>query len=137
MPPVAEEARRKRGEQRRDSAAPRRNRDYCELDRPKGDRWFESNCHHHLEALVDQGLPLFCPSASPKRCSGDALNLNNFRVISASVQRPVGIKQYKVEIQDEKGKIQLVFFRIITVSIYFSILLVLTVCSFLGSNLLQ
>ena len=61
----------------------------------------------------------------------------NFRVISASVQRPVGIKQYKVEIQDEKGKIQLVFFRIITVSIYFSILLVLTVCSFLGSNLLQ
>ena len=22
-------------------------RDYCEADRPKGDRWFESNCHHH------------------------------------------------------------------------------------------
>ena len=85
-------------------------------------RWFESNCHHHLEALVDQGLPLFLPfgiaaegftffkvhlgevnssghhsvhtvvwlscrkigvallvesgkKASPKRCSGDALNL--------------------------------------------------------------
>ena len=24
-------------------------------------RWFESNCHHHSEALVDQGLPLFLP----------------------------------------------------------------------------
>ena len=24
-------------------------------------RWFESNCHHHSEALVDQGLPLFYP----------------------------------------------------------------------------
>ena len=23
------------------------------------ERWFESNCHHHSEALVDQGLPLF------------------------------------------------------------------------------
>ena len=96
------------------------------------DRWFESNCHHHLEALVDQGLPLFLPfgitaegftffkvhlgdvnssghhsvhtvvwlscrkigvallvesgkKASPKRCSGDALNLNNFRVIGSPV----------------------------------------------------
>ena len=29
--------------------------------------WFESNCHHHSEALVDQGLPLFCPSASQPR----------------------------------------------------------------------
>ena len=93
------------------------------------DRWFESNCHHHLEALVDQGLPPFLPfgitaegftffkvhlgdvnssghhsvhtvvwlscrkigvallvesgkKASPKRCSGDALNLNNFRITS-------------------------------------------------------
>ena len=23
-------------------------------------RWFESNCHHHSEALVDQGLLLLC-----------------------------------------------------------------------------
>ena len=57
-PPVADEARWKRSEQRRDSAAPRRNRDYCELDRPKGDRWFESNCHHQSSALENQGLHL-------------------------------------------------------------------------------
>ena len=36
-------------------------RDYCEADRPKGDRWFESNCHHHSQALVDQGLASFLP----------------------------------------------------------------------------
>ena len=24
-------------------------------------RWFESNCHHHSQALVDQGLASFCP----------------------------------------------------------------------------
>ena len=30
---MADEAKRKRGEQRRDSAAPRRNNDYCEPDR--------------------------------------------------------------------------------------------------------
>ena len=27
-------------------------RDYCEADRPKGDRWFESNCHHHPTTLT-------------------------------------------------------------------------------------
>ena len=31
------------------------------IDQAKRDRWFESNCHHHSEALVDQGLPLFYP----------------------------------------------------------------------------
>ena len=101
------------------------------IDQAKRDRWFESNCHHHLEALVDQGLPLFLPfgitaegftffrvhfgdvnssghhsvhtvvwlscrkigeallvesgkKASPKRCSGDALNLNYFRFSCSS-----------------------------------------------------
>ena len=100
-------------------------------------RWFESNCHHHLEALVDQGLPLFLPfgitaegftffkvhlgdvnssghhsvhtvvwlscrkigvallvesgkKASPKRCSGDALNLNYFRFSCSSRDRQTG-----------------------------------------------
>jgi hypothetical protein len=33
--------------------------------------------------LVESGK-----KASPKRCSGDALNLNNFRVIGASIRRP-------------------------------------------------
>ena len=31
--------------------------------------WFESNCHHHSEVLVDQGLPLFYPPASLPRGS--------------------------------------------------------------------
>ncbi len=31
-------------------------RDYCEADRPKGDRWFEFNCHHYSVTLVNQGL---------------------------------------------------------------------------------
>ena len=100
-------------------------------------RWFESNCHHHLEALVDQGLPPFLPfgitaegftffkvhlgdvnssghhsvhtvvwlscrkigvallvesgkKASPKRCSGDALNLNYFRFSCSSRDRQTG-----------------------------------------------
>ena len=95
-------------------------------------RWFESNCHHHSEALVDQGLPLFLSpgitaegftffrvhfgdvnssgrhsvhtvvwlscrkigvallvesgkKASPKRCSGDALNLNNSPYCQAEI----------------------------------------------------
>ena len=120
------------GLSKRAMQAAAQQRDYCEADRPKGDRWFESNCHHHLEALVDQVLPLFLPfgitaegftffkvhlgdvnssghhsvhtvvwlscrkigvallvesgkKASPKRCSGDALNLNNFRVIGSPV----------------------------------------------------
>ena len=36
-------------------------RDYCEADRPKEDRWFESNCHHQSAALENQGLHLFYP----------------------------------------------------------------------------
>ena len=36
-------------------------RDYCEADRPKEDRWFESNCHHQSAALENQGLQLFYP----------------------------------------------------------------------------
>ena len=33
------------------------------------EHWFESNCHHHSEALADQGLPLFYPPASLPRGS--------------------------------------------------------------------
>ena len=37
------------------------HRDYCEADRPKGDRWFESNCHHHTEKLEKSGFSFFLP----------------------------------------------------------------------------
>ena len=61
--PVADEARRKRSEQQVMQAAAKQGDD-CELDRAseaQRDRWFESNCHHHSQALVDQGLASFLP----------------------------------------------------------------------------
>ena len=44
-PPVADEARRKRGEQRRPACGSVPD-DYCEPDRAQRDHWFESSKHH-------------------------------------------------------------------------------------------